>query len=254
MIAPPGARRLRARLAAGQSSPPPRVSRLGALVARAEPARRWAASVSASDPERLLGRCAGCAVLGAALLGTSGHGARAIAGVAVGLLAGWRTGTALHERSARADAAEVRRALPFALDRLSACLLAGMSVERALRLVAPRTSGPLGVAFADGLAAFDIGMTRAQAYARIAERAGIDEVRSLMSALARSERFGVSLSDTLVAQARDLRSRARAAAEAEARTAPVKLIFPLVFCFLPAFVLLTIAPIAISALRTLGKA
>jgi len=129
-----------------------------------------------------------------------------------------------------------------------------MSVERALRVITPSTQGRLGVALTDGLAALDIGMTRAQAYQRIAERAGIDEVRSLMAALIRAERFGASLADTLVAQARELRSRARAAAEAEARTAPVKLIFPLVFCFLPAFVLLTIAPIAISAIRTLSKA
>src|SRR5947199_95413 len=80
-------------------------------------------------------------------------------------------------------AAGARRALPFALDRLSTCLLAGMSVERALRVITPSTQGRLGVALTDGLAALDIGMTRAQAYQRIAERAGIDEVRSLMAAL-----------------------------------------------------------------------
>ena len=38
--------------------------------------------------------------------------------------------------------------------------------------------------------------------------AGIDEVRSLTSALIRAERFGSSLADTLVAHARELRSRA----------------------------------------------
>jgi tight adherence protein C len=137
---------------------------------------------------------------------------------------------------------------------MSTCLLAGMSVERALRLVAPGTPGLLGAAFSDGLAALDVGMTRAQAYRRIADRAGTEEVRRLMSALARAERFGTSLSETLVAYAAELRSHARAGAEAEARTAPVKLIFPLVFCFLPAFVVLTIAPIAISAVRTLSTA
>jgi tight adherence protein C len=161
---------------------------------------------------------------------------------------------ALDARATRSAAADARRALPFALDRLSTCLLAGMSVEKALRVITPSTPGQLGAALADGLAALDVGMTRAQSYARIAERAGIDEMRSLMGALQRAERFGTSLADTLVAQARELRSRARAAAEAEARTAPIKLIFPLVFCFLPAFVLLTIAPIAISAIRTLSKA
>ena len=199
-------------------------------------------------------RCALCALGAAGLLASSTHGARAIAAVPLGLVVGWRVGIALDGRAARAGSIDARRALPFALDRLSTCLLAGMSVERAIRVIAPATPGRLGDALSDGLAALDIGMTRAQAYQRIADRAGIEEVRSLTAALIRAERFGTSLSDALVAQARELRSRARAAAEAEARTAPVKLIFPLVFCFLPAFVLLTIAPIAISAIRTLSKA
>ena len=217
------ARRVRARLKAG-SPAAARRARLGALLSRSARARAWATANATSDPERLLQRCALCA------------------------------GLALDARAQRSSLIDARRALPFALDRLSTCLLAGMSVERAIRVIAPRTTGRLGEALSDGLAALDIGMTRAQAYRRIADRAGIEEVRSLTGALIRADRFGTSLADTLVAQARELRSRARAAAEAEARTAPVKLIFPLVFCFLPAFVLLTIAPIAISAIRTLSKA
>ena len=254
MISVLHSRRLRARIASEQPRNPVRRARLGALLGRSTRARSWAEARASSDPELLLSRCAGCAGLAVVLLTTSSHGLRAAAGVPLGLVLGWRVGMALDARASRAAAAEARHALPFALDRLSTCLLAGMSVERALRVITPSTQGPLGAALADGLAALDVGMTRAQAYQRIAERAGVDEVRSLMGALVRAERFGTSLADTLVAQARELRSRARAAAEAEARTAPVKLIFPLVFCFLPAFVLLTIAPIAISAIRTLSRA
>jgi len=147
---------------------------------------------------------------------------------------------------------EARDALPLVLDRLSTCVLAGMSVERALRTVAPGTPGILGAAFAEGLRALDVGVARAQVYERIAARADVDELRSVLAALARAERFGTSAADTLVAYADELRARARARAETEARTAPVKMIFPLVLCFLPAFVLLTIAPIALSAVRTLS--
>ena len=254
MISVLHSRRLRARIASGSTRKPERRARLGVLLARSARARAWAAARASSDPERLLSRCAGCATLAAVLLASSSHGLRAAAGVPLGLGIGWRAGMALDARATRSAASDARRALPFALDRLSTCLLAGMSVEKALRVITPSTQGQLGEAFADGIRALDVGMRRAQAYERIAERAGIDEIRSLMSALVRAERFGTSLADTLVAQARELRSRARAAAEAEARTAPVKLIFPLVFCFLPAFVLLTIAPIAISAIRTLSKA
>jgi tight adherence protein C len=247
------ARRLRARIQ--ETTPQPRRhARLGALLSRSVRARRWGEIHAAQNADTLLQRCALCALGAAGLLASSTHGARAVAALPLGLIGGWRAGLALDARVSRATTVDVRRALPFALDRLTTCLLAGMSVERAIRVIAPATPGRLGDALKDGLAALDVGMTRARAYRRIADRAGIDEVRSLTAALIRAERFGTSLADTLVAQARELRSRTRAAAEAEARTAPVKLIFPLVFCFLPAFVLLTIAPIAISAIRTLSKA
>ena len=246
-------RRVRARIKR-EAAPAKRPGRLGAVLSKSRRARTWAEANAAGTPEQLLQRCALCALAAAGLLASSTHGARAVAALPLGLVVGWRVGVALEGRAARAGSIDARRTLPFALDRLSTCLLAGMSVERAIRVIAPATPGRLGDALNDGLAALDIGMTRAQAYQRIADRAGIEEVRSLTAALTRAERFGTSLADALVAQARELRSRARAAAEAEARTAPVKLIFPLVFCFLPAFVLLTIAPIAISAIRTLSKA
>jgi tight adherence protein C len=127
-----------------------------------------------------------------------------------------------------------------------------MNVERALREVVHGTPGPLGHAIEEGLRCLDAGMPRARAYERIASSARSEEVATLTTALARAERFGGSITDTLTAYARDLRSRVRAAAETDARTAPVKLVFPLALCFLPAFVLLTIVPIALSALRALG--
>ncbi len=217
--------------------------RLGALLVRIPPLRMH-------DPRALGAQAIGSA-FAALLLASSTHGLRALAAIPVGVLGGARGGLAWFERDELRAQRDARATLPQTLDRLTTCVLAGMSVERALRTVAPDTSGALGVALAEGLRALDLGMTRSRAYDVIAQRAGIDEVRAFMAALVRAERFGTSVSETLVAQAREARSRARAAAEQEARTAPVKLIFPLVFCFLPAFVLLTIAPIAISAVRTL---
>lgn len=238
------ARRARARLAI-QAPDDDRFAGLGRVVARVVPAMR-------AMPEVAAGRCTLFALAGALLLASSAHGSRALAAVPLGAVVGWRGGVAVWERAGRAQADDVRRTLPVVLDRLTTCVLAGMSVERALRVVAPGTPGVLGDAFVAGLRAIDAGVSRGRAYDVIAARAGADEVRSMMATLARAERFGTSVSTALVAYARELRARARAAAEAEARTAPVKLIFPLVFCFLPAFVMLTIAPIAVSAVRTLG--
>jgi hypothetical protein len=57
--------------------------------------------------------------------------------------------------------------------------------------------------------------------------------------------------EALAARAEALRSRGRLAAEAEAGRAAVRLAFPLVLCFLPAFVLLVVVPTVAGAVRAL---
>ena len=70
-----------------------------------------------------------------------------------------------------------------------------------------------------------------------------------MTTLRRAEILGLPVAVTLADLAREMRERRRASAEEEARGAPVKVLFPIVVCFLPAFMLLTIAPVVIVALR-----
>ena len=163
---------------------------------------------------------------------------------------GWHLPTLGVQRRAREHEIEIRAALPDALDLLAACALAGMGIDRALRTVAADVPGPLGVAVRETLRALDAGMQRRAAYRVLAERAPVAEVRSLVRALERAERYGTSIASTLLSQAREMRSRRRAAVEEAARAAPVKMLFPLVVCFLPAFILLTVAPVVLTALRS----
>jgi tight adherence protein C len=88
-------------------------------------------------------------------------------------------------------------------------------------------------------------------YRVIVERSKSPDVASLVEVLRRSDRLGVPLAPALRTFSSEVRARVRAIAEAEIASAPVKLVFPLVFCFLPAFVVLAIGPVAISAIRTL---
>ena len=50
----------------------------------------------------------------------------------------------------------------------------------------------------------------------------------------------------------DVRAERRALAAERARTAPVKMLFPLVFLILPAFLLLTVVPVLLSTVRSIG--
>lgn len=233
-------RAMRARLGPTISTPP--IERIGAQLARIP--------AFAAVPHARLGAQVVTAAAGSLVFASALPGWRAASGAAVGLWGGWKFGASIDSRAgrSRADA----RAMPDLLDRLTLCVASGMSLDGALRVAGARTAGPIGAAIQVGLNALDAGVSRTDAYERIAHAAGTDDVAELVAVIARAESFGTPVADSLHAFATDLRARERAAAEAEARTAPVKLIFPLVFCFLPAFVLLTIAPIALSAVRTLG--
>ncbi|HEX9775607.1 MAG TPA: type II secretion system F family protein [Actinomycetota bacterium] len=226
---------------------------MSALAYRARVRARLPARARRGSPfPSARGRAAIGAVAGAVLVATSTSGVRALAGLPLGAWLGARVAGALAGRERLRAIEEARAALPGLIDRLATCVLAGMSVEQGLATVGSRAPRLIKDAIHAGRRALDAGTARARAYALIGERSGIEEMRALLVVLARAERFGTPVSEVLVAQARELRSRARARAETEARTAPVRMLFPLVLCFLPAFVLLTIAPIALSAIRTLG--
>jgi len=75
-------------------------------------------------------------------------------------------------------------------------------------------------------------------------------LRPLADALATSARLGAPATLLLERLAGDVRADLRRRAEARARTIPVRLCFPLVACVLPAFALLTVAPVVFGGLRT----
>ena len=75
-------------------------------------------------------------------------------------------------------------------------------------------------------------------------------MRPLADALRTSARLGSPAAPALARLAAEVRADVRRRAEARARTVPVRLCFPLVACVLPAFALLTVAPVVLGGLRT----
>jgi len=78
-----------------------------------------------------------------------------------------------------------------------------------------------------------------------------ESTRPLLAALADAARHGTSLGSSLERLAGEARTARRHRAEERARRVPILLLFPLVTCTLPALGLLTIAPLALGALRDL---
>jgi Flp pilus assembly protein TadB len=151
-----------------------------------------------------------------------------------------------HRRRLAAVAAD----LPDVVDLLVLAVGAGLTVRLAVAAVAHRAPGPLGAELARAGQEADLGRRLADALDDIPERAG-EATRPLVAALVSSERYGAPLGSSLERLAHEVRADRRRRAEEAARKVPVKLLFPLVSCTLPAFGLLTVAPLIASAVRSL---
>ena len=162
---------------------------------------------------------------------------------------------AVGPRLARQRAAEAERrawadALPDAVDLLALGLGSGLAVGPALALAAPRTPAPLGPALARAHERVAHGAPLDEALELVAERGPAS--RPLVALLVASHRDGAPVVEPLTRLAGDLRADRRRAVEARARQVPVRLLFPLVLCSLPAFVLLAIVPPVVAAVADLG--
>jgi pilus assembly protein TadC len=155
----------------------------------------------------------------------------------------------LSRRHVSAQDAALARELPVVVDLLGVAVAAGCTPYLAVEVAA--RWGPLRSASALS------GVLRACALGTGFERALDDAVgaaaplRPLADALLASDRLGAPVGPQLARLAAEERSALRRRAEAHARRVPVKLLFPLVFLVLPAFVLLTVVPGLVSGLQRL---
>ena len=154
-------------------------------------------------------------------------------------------------RRAKARRSQMSHQVPDLADVLLVMTDAGLSPAVAFRRAAGALPEPLGPELGAVIQRLELGVPWRSAVAEVAERTGVEPLKRLLRALTRSQRLGTSLATGLRTLADDLRAERRAQAEMLARQAPVKMLFPLVFLILPAFLLLTVGPVVLSTMRSL---
>lgn len=147
---------------------------------------------------------------------------------------------------------QVINGFPDALDLMLVCMEAGLGVEAALDRVAREiaSSHPL-VASLLGTAVLQLraGATREEAFKRMADAAGVDEIRSFTTLLIQSDKLGTSVSATLRVYAEEMREKRRMRAEEKAHRLPVLISIPLVVFMLPTMIGVIMLPAAIRMVR-----
>lgn len=136
----------------------------------------------------------------------------------------------------------IRKVLPDTIDLLTISVEAGLGFDAALQQVMGNVKGPLSEEFSRVLQEMRLGVNRTDAFRHLAERTDVEELSSFILAMVQAERFGVSIANVLRAQSSDLRVKRRQRAEELAMKVPVKILFPMIFCVLPAMFVIVLGP------------
>lgn len=149
---------------------------------------------------------------------------------------------------------DIFETLPDALDLLTVCVEAGLSLERAMVKVAAEIqikSVPLAHELQLVLMEMRAGFSKEKALRNLALRIGVADIDTLVAMLIQSERFGTSMADSLRVHSDNLRSKRRVLAEECAAKISLKLLFPLIFCIFPTLLMVLLGPAIIQIGRTL---
>ncbi|HEX5586920.1 MAG TPA: type II secretion system F family protein [Acidimicrobiia bacterium] len=143
-------------------------------------------------------------------------------------------------RRARGVDGQFARDLPVALDLLGVAVDAGCTPFLAVQTAATWAPPMVAEQFVAVLRACRLGVSFDRALGDVARE--MPQLRALVDALLTSDRLGAPVGPMLARLASEERTALRRRAETHARRVPVRLLFPLVFLVLPAFVLLTVVP------------
>lgn len=162
-----------------------------------------------------------------------------VAGLGVALVPWLRV-----RRARRRRVREVEEDLPLTLQILATLARAGLGFDAAL--VRVLESSPADRTLRQELHDFRIellsGIPRVQAWRRLSRRVEVPSLSIFVSAMVHAEQIGGGLALVLEHQADDVQGRRRERALVRAQSLPVKLVFPMVICFLPGIFAWTMGP------------
>jgi tight adherence protein C len=175
-----------------------------------------------------------------------------IAAVGGGLLLGYYLPLIVIKNFVQKRQTSIKRAWSDALDLLLICIESGMALEPALIRVS-REIGTQSVPLAEELtltvAELSYLQDRRRALENLAKRTGLETVRSVVTSLIQSERYGTPLGTALRVLAQENRDTRMSEAERKAAALPPKLTVPMILFFLPVIFVVILAPAIIMVMK-----
>jgi len=149
----------------------------------------------------------------------------------------------------------IRWGLADALDLMVVSVEAGLGLNAAMMKVASELKEvhtPVAIEFELANLEIRVGRERDEALRNLAERTGVDDLRSLVAMLIQTDKFGTSIAKGLRVFSDSLRTKRRQRAEQEAQKAAVKLLFPLACFLFPTLFIAILGPAALNLIDVMG--
>lgn len=154
----------------------------------------------------------------------------------------------IHSRGAERQK-KIALELPNMLDQCLISVEAGLGFETAMARIGKNGKGPLAAEVVRTLQDMQAGRSRKESYMAMAQRVEVPDLRSFVRAIVQADTYGIAIASVLRVQAKQMRVKRRQRAEEKAMKLPVKVLFPLVFCILPALFIVIIGPAAINIMK-----
>lgn len=139
--------------------------------------------------------------------------------------------------------------LPNMLDQCLISVEAGLGFETAMARIGKNGRGPLAAEIVRTLQDMQAGRSRKESYIAMSQRVEVPDLRSFVRAIVQADTYGIAIASVLRVQAKQMRVKRRQRAEEKAMKLPVKVLFPLLFCILPALFIVIIGPAAINVMN-----
>lgn len=152
---------------------------------------------------------------------------------------------------------QITDGFPDALDMMVVCVEAGMGLDQAIKRVADEMKLNYRIISEEfNLMNLELraGRSRQDAMRNLGARTDVEDVKSLVTLLIQTDRFGTSIAQALRVHSDSMRTKRRQRAEEKAMKLPVKLLFPLLLFIFPSIFVVVIGPGAIQIYRVLIKA
>jgi len=156
---------------------------------------------------------------------------------------------AIKRRKSRVDSS-----LPDALDLMTICMDAGLSLDQAIVRVGQEltfTHPDISQEFLQINFEQRAGVPRIESWKAFADRLDLESLRQFVAMLVQTERFGTPLAVALATFADSLRTERRQKAEELGAKAAIKLVFPMVLFIFPTVFIVTIGPAVIALLKNI---